>query len=263
MFTYLQYRILEGIRPVSPDCPERNAYEEKAKLRILSGDDGFGTVSGEAAPDFWCGEGVEAPELALNGAARVIGLDVVEEVLEIARRRAMAAGAEGICVFATSSGTGSNFILWVDAVEHFGDPAEISRLMDLLLARGGDVRTSFGSTWYHPLGGHLFSVFPCAHLLFSESALIRWRVVFKTDGATRFSEEAGGFNQITIQKFVEFIIASRFRFESLELAPKREPRLAEQVDPRGHYFYRSLSPSQKSMTGPIPTAVQIKTGGVR
>jgi len=48
------------------------------------------------------------------------------------------------------------------------------------------------------LGGHLFSVFPWAHLLFSERALIRWRSDFKTDGATRFSEVAGGLNQMTM-----------------------------------------------------------------
>jgi hypothetical protein len=57
------------------------------------------------------------------------------------------------------------------------------------------------------LGGHLFSVFPWAHLIFSEQALIRWRSDFKSDGATRFSEVAGGLNQMTIRRFERLIAA--------------------------------------------------------
>jgi hypothetical protein len=38
-------------------------------------------------------------------------------------------------------------------------------------------------------------------VIFSEKALIRWRSTFKTDRATRFSEVAGGLNQMTIAKF--------------------------------------------------------------
>ncbi len=52
--------------------------------------------------------------------------------------------------------------------------------MNTLLQPAGEVLVSFGPTWYHPLGGHLFSVFPWAHLIFSEKALIRWRSTFKT-----------------------------------------------------------------------------------
>ncbi len=37
----------------------------------------------------------------------------------------------------------------------------------------GAVYASFGPTWYHPLGGHLFSVFPWAHPIFSEKEPIR------------------------------------------------------------------------------------------
>ena len=83
---------------------------------------------------------------------------------------------------------------------------------------------SFGPTWYHPLGGHLFSVFPWAHLIFSEEALIRWRSNFKADGATRFSEVAGGLNQMTIRKFEALIERSAFTFAALELVPIRKLR---------------------------------------
>ncbi len=70
--------------------------------------------------------------------------------------------------------------------------------MASLLKPSGFALVEFGYTWFHPYGGHLFSVFPWAHLIFTEKSLIRWRSDFKTDGATRFQEVAGGLNQMTI-----------------------------------------------------------------
>ena len=112
----------------------------------------------------------------------------------------------------------------IDAFEHFANPAEILRMMNKLLQPMGEVLISFGPTWYHPLGGHLFSVFPWAHLVFSEKALIRWRSTFKTDGATRFSEVAGGLNQMTVRKFEGLIRGSTFKLINLELIPIRKLR---------------------------------------
>lgn len=163
-------------------------------------------------------------EMALRGARRVIGLDIREEVLQSARRKALAAGVQESCQFATSTQERADLVVSLDAFEHFQDPAGILRIMDTLLHPAGEVFASFGPTWYHPLGGHLFSVFPWAHLLFSEEALLRWRSTFKTDRATRFSETAGGLNQMTIRKFEELIEDSAFRFAALELAPIRRLR---------------------------------------
>jgi ubiquinone/menaquinone biosynthesis C-methylase UbiE len=52
--------------------------------------------------------------------------------------------------------------------EHFTEPKLALDAMYRLLRPGGTLVASFGPTWYHPLGGHLFSVFPWAHLIFSE-----------------------------------------------------------------------------------------------
>jgi hypothetical protein len=52
----------------------------------------------------------------------------------------------------------------------------ILEIMYGLLKPDGRVMLCFGPIWYHPLGGHLFSVFPWAHLVFSEAALIQWRL---------------------------------------------------------------------------------------
>jgi hypothetical protein len=93
--------------------------------------------------------------------------------------------------------------------------------MSTLIVPDGCVLAAFGPTWLHPYGGHLFSVFPWSHLLFTEEAQIRWRSDFKKDGARKFSEVAGGLNQMTISKFERIVRESPFRFEFLEVVPIR------------------------------------------
>ncbi|MCU1385820.1 MAG: hypothetical protein JWL71_4517 [Acidobacteria bacterium] len=230
MLTNIQYRILKGIAPTSPGVLSGNAYLGKSKLATLMGDQFFPTIAGKVVVDFGCGEGAEAIEMAQHGAQRVIGVDIREDVLETARQNARREGVVDKCVFTTSTTERADIVVSVDAFEHFDDPADILRLMTELMRPDGEAIVSFGPTWYHPLGGHLFSVFPWAHLLFSEEALIRWRSTFKTDGATRFSEVAGGLNQMTIARFEALVAASPLRFASLELVPIRPLR-------RGHNRY--------------------------
>jgi len=91
-------------------------------------------------------------------------------------------------VFSTEAVQGVDAIISLDGFEHFDDPGAVLQTMHDLLKPGGTVYASFGPTWYHPLGGHLFSVFPWAHLIFSEKALLRWRSDLRSDGATRFGE---------------------------------------------------------------------------
>jgi hypothetical protein len=93
--------------------------------------------------------------------------------------------------------------------------------MARLLKPKGFVLAAFGPTWLHPYGGHLFSVFPWSHLIFTEAAQIRWRSDFKTDGATKFSEVAGGLNQMTIAHFKHLVETSHLSFEWLETVPIR------------------------------------------
>ena len=223
MLTNIQYRILKRISPGAPDCCSGSIYEGKSKLAALMGDEIFDKIAGKVIIDFGCGEGADAVEMAVRGAKRVIGIDIREDVLQASRQKALSAGVQN-SLFVSSTKELADIVVSVDAFEHFGDPAGILRSMNTLLQPAGEVLVSFGPTWYHPLGGHLFSVFPWAHLIFSEKALIRWRSTFKTDKATRFSEVAGGLNQMTIAKFEELIAGSPLRFASLELVPIKKLR---------------------------------------
>ena len=222
MLTDLQYGILMRFFSRSPQRWNESVYQGKSKLGLLFEDTFLGSVAGKTVIDFGCGEGLEAIDIAQRGARRVIGVDSREDILQTARGNAAAAGVGDRCWFATSTEELADVVISVDAFEHFDRPAEILDIMNQLLRPGGEVFVSFGPTWYHPLGGHLFSVFPWAHLLFSEQALLRWRSTFKTDGATRFSQVEGGLNQMTIRRFERLIEASPFRLAALDLVPIRK-----------------------------------------
>src|SRR5262249_46940466 len=116
-------------------------------------------------------------------------------------------------------------IVSIDAFEHFSDPQAILKTMARMLKPNGCVLASFGPTWYHPLGGHLFSVFPWAHLIFTEKALCRWRTHIRNDGAQRFADVEGGLNQMTIARFQRLVKDSPFEIESLQTIPIRPARM--------------------------------------
>lgn len=202
-----------------------SVYEGRSKMEVLFGPGVWKELEGKVVVDFGCGEGEQAVEMAARGARRVIGLDIREDVLERARERAARAGVSDRCAFVTKTDERADLVVSLDAFEHFADPAGVLSLMRGLIHDRGRALVEFGPTWYHPLGGHLFSVFPWAHLLFTERALIRWRSDFKTDGATRFSEVAGGLNQMTIRRFERLVAESDFEFEHFEAVPIRKAKM--------------------------------------
>lgn len=222
----LGYQLLKRISRAGREgrMTEGDPYAGRSKIETLVGASVWDEIRGKTVIDFGCGEGGDAVEMAQRGARRVIGVDVRESVLERARAAAERAGVADRCHFTTGTDERADVIVSLDAFEHFDDPAGVLRAMRALLSDDGRALIVFGPTWYHPLGGHLFSVFPWAHLVFTERALIRWRSDFKTDGATRFGEVEGGLNQMTIRRFRRLVAESPFRFESFEPVPIRRLR---------------------------------------
>lgn len=200
------------------------AYQGRSKLEVLFGPSIWTHVSGKTVLDFGCGSGEQTIEMARHGAKKAVGIDIRESVLAQARRAAQEAGMPDRCVFLTRPGEPVDVILSLDAFEHYADPAAVLGTMRRLLRDDGRVFISFGPPWMHPYGGHQFSVFPWAHLLFTERALIRWRSDIESDGATRFSEVKGGLNQMTIRRFEKLLAASDFEIDSFEAVPIRRLR---------------------------------------
>lgn len=221
MFDGIQYRILKVVARHPAQRCDGSAYDRNSKLLTLLGDDLRQKIPGRRVVDYGCGDGRETVELAKLGAREVIGVDIRDSVLARARERAHMAGVGERCRFEHQTSAQADVVICIDCFEHFADPAGELLRMHALLVPGGTVEISFGPTWYHPLGGHLFSVFPWAHVIFSEDALIRWRSAFISDGARRFGEVSGGLNQMTIWRFEKLVTASPFRVEQLRCVPIR------------------------------------------
>jgi SAM-dependent methyltransferase len=201
-----------------------SAYHGQSKLEALLGSGFWDEIRDKVVVDFGCGSGGEAIEIAQHGARRVVGIDISERLLSAARANAERAGVADRCMFTDQTAEHADLLVSIDGFEHFADPQGVLRVMAGILKPTGAARLTFGPTWLHPLGGHLFSVFPWAHLVFTERALIRWRSDFKHDGATRFNEVEGGLNQITIRKFRQLVARSPLEFSTFEAVPIRKLR---------------------------------------
>jgi len=217
------YRILRIIAPAEPASMDGSSYAGRSKIDVLLGEKVWQDIKGKVVVDLGCGTGAEAIELAQRGAAQVYGIDILERLLVVAREKAVKANCHNV-KFSKTAPEAADVIVSMDAFEHFADPATILNLMAGMLKPNGCAFASFGPTWYHPLGGHLFSVFPWAHLIFGEEALCKWRSHIRHDRAQKFSEVEGGLNQMTIRKFECLVESSPFRFEWLETVPIRAAR---------------------------------------
>ena len=209
---YPGYRLLRWIsaRVAWREHCSGAAYRGRSKLEVLFGSRIWSEVSGKVAIDFGCGIGEQAIEMAQHGAKKVIGLDIQEKYLALAKQAAQKAGVADRCEFLSHTNEKVDVVLSLDGFEHYDDPRTVLETMRRLIKDDGRVLISFGPAWFHPYGGHGFSVFPWAHLLFTESALIRWRSEIESDGATRFNEVRGGLNQMTIRRFERLVAGSDF-----------------------------------------------------
>jgi SAM-dependent methyltransferase len=196
----------------------------RSKIEVRFGPRIWTELVGKVVIDFGCGTGTEAIEIAQRGARRVIGIDIRPHVLDVAIIAARTAGVSDRCVFTTHASERADVIVSIDGFEHYDDPEQVLRIMGRLLKPDGRVLITFGPPWLHPLGGHLFSVFPWAHLVFTERALIRWRSDFKSDGATRFCEVQGGLNEMSVRRFRRLIARSDFEVETFEAVPIKRVR---------------------------------------
>ena len=221
----LGYRLLRYMVGVSPGNEVTTAYDGQSKMEVLFGPDIWKELAGKTVVDFGCEGGIEAIDMAQHGVHKVIGIDQYEDTLESARKRAFEAGVSDRCFFTTRAEERVDVVVSLDAFEHFADPLAILGVMRGLLKDNGYVLACFGPTWYHPLGGHGFSIFPWSHLVFTQSSQMRLYRDNTSHNAQRFSEVRGGLNQLSISRFKKIIAQSEFEFETFEPLPIKKLRL--------------------------------------
>jgi SAM-dependent methyltransferase len=222
---YWEYVLLRWAYGDDPDHLSGDAYRSCSKVEALLGRELFHKIPGKTVIDFGCGYGEQAIELARRGAKLVIGIDIREEVLEAAR--ANAGGLTNVRFVTPDEcprGT-ADFVISLDSFEHFENPSAMLDLINDLLRPGGKLLSSFGPPWKHPFGGHTFSAFPWAHLLFCERALVGWYNQVKDKAITSFEEVSGGLNRMTVARFEELVRRSNFREVRITPVPIRKLRL--------------------------------------
>ncbi len=223
----LGYRVLQHFPMPSTwqPCQNDSSTPAPGKLETYWGPGIWDELAGRTVIDYGCGRGGDAIEMVRRGVERVIGLDIVPQALASAARAAERAKVADRCFFRKKTAEKADAIVCIDCFEHFADPAAVLRTMAKLLKPGGTAFVSFGPPWLHPYGGHSFSVFPWAHLLFTESCLLRWRSHYRPDGATRFHEVRGGLNRMTVRRFERLICKSPLRMMDFRAVPIRPVRL--------------------------------------
>lgn len=219
--TNLQVSILRRISPPVP-TPIKTVYDGKSKLSMLL-PAVLDNVNAKVVVDFGSGHGYEAIEIAMRGARQVIGVEIDETLLEIARKNASKAGVGDRCVFSPSAPDGSaDVVVSLDSFEHFDNPGMILQIMLRMLVSGGRAYVSWGPPWYHPYGMHLQELYPWTHVLFSEEAVLRWRQLMR--GGSDLTYRQIGLNQMTVRRFTELVAQSGFRVEDFKVVPIRPLR---------------------------------------
>ena len=168
--------------------------------KLICSDRGSGITRDKDVLDFGCGPGGEAVEIAERGAARHRHRRAPAVARPRRRARGRARRRRSLRSRTNERSRRSDRLArFVRALRRSGRRARTDAPPAPARRQGaGGLR----ATWYHPLGGHIYSVFPFSHLLFSERALVQWQALHKSDGATTIAES--GLNKMTIRRFISW-----------------------------------------------------------
>lgn len=124
------------MRPLHDLNPVRLAYVERS-----------GALAGRAVVDVGCGGGLLAEAMAAKGA-RVVGLDLADELLSVARLHALESGVqadyrlESAEAHAAGHAGRYDVVTCMEMLEHVPDPGAVVAALGALVRPGGDVFVS-------------------------------------------------------------------------------------------------------------------------
>lgn len=189
--------------------------------------------AGKTVLDFGCSHGGSCVHYAEQGAAQVIGVDVAERQLQLARHYLQHVDPAGRLPIEIRLGTHDrapvddasvDLVMCADVFEHVLDPVQVLAEWRRMLKPGGQAYVSFGPPWLHPHGVHLWELFPApwTHVLFPERTVVAARHYLKQDDldpavCTHYRDL--GFNRMTVGRFLRLLRGSGFAVAHLELCP--------------------------------------------
>jgi SAM-dependent methyltransferase len=174
-------------------------------------------LKGLSVLDFGCGRGPTCIYAALNGACRVVGVDINADHIDYARRKLASDYpqlADRIEYKLTEGGLaelgGEQFDLVVsqNAFEHYADPEQAVVEIRRALRERGRLVAAFAPAWKAPTGGHLtITRFPWAHLVFPEEVVMEQvRRLIPRDQVWGYEER--GLNRMTVKRFRRIMAGS-------------------------------------------------------
>jgi 2-polyprenyl-3-methyl-5-hydroxy-6-metoxy-1,4-benzoquinol methylase len=183
--------------------------------------DGKVDIKQKTVLDVGCGFGSTCIYTALNGARKVVGIDIDEHRIDFARSKFANdyQNLSNIVEFRLAYDIGHekfDIVLSKDSFEHYADPENFVFTMKQNLKKEGIMVIGFGPLWKSPYGGHIrfMTKVPWAHLFFPESVIMAERKRFRPDeDAELFEQVDGGLNKMTLTRYLNIIRESGLEFE--------------------------------------------------
>ena len=130
---------------------------------------GAGGLRGKRVLDVGCGGGILAESMARRGAVTVLGIDLAQKPLKVARLHALETGVENLEyreiaaeALAAERPAGFDVVTCMEMLEHVPEPASVVRACAALVKPGGQV---FFSTLNRNAKSFLFAIVGAEHVL--------------------------------------------------------------------------------------------------
>ncbi len=189
-------------------------------------------IAGKAVLDIGAGGGGKSVFYALNGAKKVVGIDIEKDFVKEAKafaEKKNVCNTEFIVADACNMPFESetfDICVMNDVFEHLSEPEKVLKEVYRILKKGGKVFIN-SPPYFHPYGAHLSDLIgiPYVHILFPESVLIKaYKELAKNTksylkrvnlrfGIVEGKERITYINRMTIKRF-EGIIRKENPFET-------------------------------------------------
>ena len=195
----------------------------------------YADLKQRAILEIGCGTGNLSISLAAQEARRVVGIDIDNNRICAAARKAETEGVSAIAAFQCADFVRDfqpdqpfDIVISENSMEHILNPAQCIRKVFDCLVPGGVMLAKFGPLWLSPWGAHMrgFTPIPWVHLIFPEHIVLRVRSdVYRPDNrVSRYEDVDGNLNRMTVAAFKRIAADAGFRIRALRINPILDDR---------------------------------------